>query len=157
MTKPAEPVNSELHSQLSEIVIEMLDGIADTSIPDAVLPMVNRHDELLIEATVDLLGAATARPIVAVPVAMSIGLTAAQTGLEPSDISLEDARGRVAELTNVLGGSVKSLIVEETALDVPESRVCEPTEATDGAIEVVHPLGTIRVTSSTPHSGRGDG
>ena len=54
--------------------------------------------------------------------------------------------GTIAELSNVLGGSVKSLIDAETALDVPQAQAL-PTDALTPltAVSVFHALGTFDV------------
>ena len=137
----------ELLAELEEIVHEMLDGIVEASIPSGSVPPIAGHDGVTIESRIPIMGDGAATTLtLRVPAATAIGLASALYGESPEHLDTDDAVGTIAELSNVLGGSVKSLIEEETALDVPQSQAF-PTDALTPltCVSVFHSLGTFDV------------
>ena len=137
----------EIQAELEEIVHEMLDGIIEASVPEGAIPPVAGHDGTTIESRIPIAGdTAQATLTIRVPAAVALGLASALSGESPESLDTEDAVGTIAELSNVLGGSVKSLLEEETALDVPQAQAC-PTDALTplATLSVFHALGTFDV------------
>lgn len=136
-----------LLDELVEIVSEMLDGIAEASVPDGHILPVTGYDGQTVESKVDILGSETYTLTVRVQASVAVGLAAAMMDEDPADLLAEDASAMLSELTNVLGGSVKSLVEEETALGIPESVVHETDQlpALDGSVFVDHDLCVLQV------------
>lgn len=137
----------ELLAELEEIVHEMLDGLVEASIPSGAVPAVVGHDGVTIESRLPIVGGgAQATLTLRVPAATAIGLASALYGEAPEQLDTDDAAGTIGELSNVLGGSVKTLIEEETALDVPHAHVVRTDALTPlRCISVTHSLGTFDV------------
>lgn len=137
----------EILAELEEIVHEMLDGIIEASIPEGAIPPIAGHDGVTVESRIPISGGGAAATLtLRVPAATAFGLASALSGEAPEHLDTEDAVGTIAELSNVLGGSVKSLIDAETALDVPQAQAL-PTDALTPltAVSVFHALGTFDV------------
>lgn len=147
MSETIDYSDPALQAELEDIVQEMLDGIVEASIPEAVLPMVGGHDGVTVESCLAIIGDEDrAMLTLRVPAATAIGLTSALVGEDPGELDTDDACETIAELSNVLAGSIKSLLEQETALDVPAAKAF-PTDALAPltTISVSHLLGTFDV------------
>ncbi len=139
-----------LRDELGEIVAEMLDGFIEVSIPDGMLPPADGHSGVTVESTVPIVGEARALLTIRVPGSVAVGLTAALTGEDPGELTIGDACETMAELTNVLGGSVKTLIEEETELAGPSAQAHDTgtLAALAEGVEVDHQLGIFEAQLS---------
>ncbi|MCP5026085.1 MAG: chemotaxis protein CheX [Actinomycetia bacterium] len=138
----------EIREELGEIVQEMLDGIVEVSIPDGALPPAGGHQGKTIESTLTIDGGAEPADLtVRIDGASAVALTAAMISEAPDEVTLEEACETMGELTNVLGGSIKSLIDEETSLGTPTSEVHETSSMAPliSSVEVRHQLGCFEV------------
>ncbi len=141
---PSEP---EIKAELREIVTELLDGLIDTGLLAGSLPQVVGHDGVTIESSVPIIGGqAPARLVVRVPATTGVALATSFLD-EGDEVGTDQACEALAELTNMLGGTAKSLIDDETALDVPSAGAI-PTDALTplaNSVSVNHQLGTFDV------------
>lgn len=136
-----------LLDELVEIVEEMLDGIIEASIPDGFIQPVPAYESQTAQACVKIIGTEECTLTIRLQASAAIGLAAALMDEDPSELIAEDACAVLSELTNVLGGSVKSLVEEETALGIPVASVKETGEfdVLDGSVFVDHQLGVFQV------------
>ncbi len=134
-------------AELVDIVVETLDGLAESSISNLPLPHVDGHDGLTVQAELRIVGdTVDARLVLRVPAPGAIALTAAMTEEDPDALTLADACGTVAELCNVTGGMVKTIFAAETALRVPRSTaVAEADLEPLDTVEVTHGLGRFQI------------
>ncbi len=138
----------EIREELGEIVQEMLDGIIEVSIPDGALPPAEGHQGTTIESTLTIEGGGEPSDLtIRIDGASAVALTAAMISESPDEVSLEEACETMGELTNVLGGSIKSLIEEETSLGTPTSGAHETSTMAPliSSVEVRHQLGCFEV------------
>ncbi len=148
MTDLLDASDPSVRAELGDIVAETLDGLSESSFPDTPLPAVFGHDGLAIEATVDIHGPdVCARLILRVSAPTAFAITAALTSESPDDLDIDDACGTVAELSNVVAGSVKTMYESETALHVPTAaaRSIDDLSPLD-AVVVQHHLGRFDVS-----------
>ena len=133
--------------ELGEIVAEMLDGIADTLEPGLVVQQVSGFEGKVVQAELAIVGLSSVPFVVRVPMSSALGLASALTGAGSDELDETDACETVEELTNVLGGSIKYLIEEETHLDVPTSKVVGEDAMVPlvRGVKVDHQLGTVEV------------
>jgi CheY-specific phosphatase CheX len=136
-----------LLDELVEIVAEMLDGIVEASVPEGYIQPAQAYESQTAQAAVKILGEEECTLTIRLQASVAIGLAAALMDEDPSELVAEDACAVLSELTNVLGGSVKSLVEEETALGIPEATVKETGEfdVLDGSVFVDHQLGVFQV------------
>jgi len=143
MTEPG------LLDELVEIVAEMLDGVLEASIPEGYIQPAPAYESQTAQAEVDIL--VDEQPVCTLTIrlqaSIAVGLAAALIEEDPADLVAEDATAVLSELTNVLGGSVKSLVEEETSLGIPKAEVKETGEfdVLDGSVFVDHQLGVFQV------------
>lgn len=133
--------------ELAEIVTEMLDGIVEASIPDGYIEPVAGYESQTAEASLTIQGADPCRLTIRVAAATCMGLAAAMLDEAPEDLEVDDAQAMLSELTNVLGGSIKTIVEEETSLGIPEAKVTESSEIEELAdsVYVDHSLGVFQV------------
>lgn len=138
-----------LLDELVEIVAEMLDGIVEASIPDGFVQPASAYDSQTVQAGVKILteGGGECTLTIRLQASIAVGLAAALTDEDPADLVAEDACAVLSELTNVLGGSVKSLVEDESSLGIPVSEVkaTSELEVLDGSVFVDHQLGVFQV------------
>ncbi len=134
-------------AELVDIVVETLDGLAESSLSGTPLPDVDGHEGLTVQAELRIVGGVVdARFVLRVPASAAVALTSAMTEEDADELTLEDACGTVAELCNVIGGMVKTIFAEETALRVPKSAVVAEADLEPlDVVDVAHPLGRFQV------------
>ncbi len=143
--------------ELAEAVGEVLDGLFDATLGGRPPEPVPGREHLVVCSSMQIRGEgklATLR--VQTPGPVAYGLASAMIGESPADLDKEDVAGIMAELTNLLGGSAKAIIAEETQLEVPRSQVVAVDEApqlTDATV-VFHDVGRFNVQLTV---GSGDG
>ncbi|MEM7324645.1 MAG: chemotaxis protein CheX [Actinomycetota bacterium] len=138
-----------LLDELVEIVSEMLDGVVEASVPDGHVQPVMAYESQTAQAAVDVLidTDVACTLTIRLQASVAVGLAAVLTDEDPADLVAEDACEVLSELTNVLGGSVKSLVEEETSLGIPKAEVKETGDfdVLDGSVFVDHQLGVFQV------------
>lgn len=138
-----------LLDELVEIVAEMLDGIVEASVPDGYVQPVAAYESQTAQAAVKILGEGGSECTLTIRLqaSVAVGLAAALMDEDPAELIGEDACAVLSELSNVLGGSVKSLVEEETSLGIPEATLKETGEydVLDGSVFVDHQLGVFQV------------
>ncbi|WP_420452492.1 chemotaxis protein CheX [Ilumatobacter sp.] len=147
MTDALQRCDPELLDELREVVIEMLDGLADAALAGRSLPDVERLDSMVVESTLAIVGDAMRSELVLrVPAPDAVALAAALGDDDPAGVTIDEACGVVSELCNVIAGSAKTLFDAETSLDVPRS-IAIPLDSPRplGAIDVEHALGHFAV------------
>ncbi|MFK8024015.1 MAG: chemotaxis protein CheX [Ilumatobacter sp.] len=132
-----------VREELGEILQETLDGIDESTILGAPLPEVAGHDGTVVESHLVISGGGKeAALILRVPLATAVALTAAMIEESPDDISAEEACGSIGELSNVVAGSAKTLIDDETELRVPKPELMSIDSLTErNMVQVHHRLG----------------
>ncbi|MEM7272357.1 MAG: chemotaxis protein CheX [Actinomycetota bacterium] len=133
--------------ELTEIVTEMLDGIVEASIPDGYIQPVAGYESQIAQATVVIQGADPCKLTIRLPASVCMGLASAMLDEAPEDLTVEDACAMLSELTNVLGGSVKSIVEEETSLGIPKASVAQSEDFAplEDCVFVDHSLGVFQV------------
>ncbi len=149
---PTHLTSPEVRAELAELIHEMLDGISEASIPAGLPNQPAGHDGVTIESYVPILSEdERAILTVRVPAPTALALAGGLIGEHPGELGIDDARETLAELTNVLAGSAKSLFDAETALDVPTSAAGPTGTFPDlsGSVMIEHFLGTFEVHLAT--------
>lgn len=145
-----ELLEQEYLDELALIVNEMLDGLCEANAqqsPEAAAAVAASVGDSLIEANVAVLGDSELGFTVRVSGPDAVGTTAVLTGQDPATVTLEEATATVSELTNLLGGSAKTLVDAETSLGIPATTVLDAQSAPplENSVFVQHPLGLFQV------------
>lgn len=135
--------------ELAEIVEEMLDGLVETAdvAPAEHLAQVDPSVAVgTVEATVPVLGADPMTFTVRMEAAEAIALAASLTGDTVQRTTLDDAKATVGEITNLLAGSAKTLVEDETSLGTPTTSLLgDDAEPLADSVIVGHELGSFQV------------
>lgn len=122
MTTLIDHTDPTFIDEMHDIVAETLGGLLESGAASLPLPDVVGHEGVTIESIVLIVGdGVSARLVVRIAAATAIALTSALTDDPVDTIDLDDALGTMSELCNVLGGTAKTLIDDETALAIPIS------------------------------------
>ncbi|MEM1332255.1 MAG: chemotaxis protein CheX [Actinomycetota bacterium] len=142
-----DSTDPELRAELIEIVAETLDGLDETMIELAPVPVVTAHPDVVVESTLRISGDdAAAGLVLRLSGDDAVALTAAMVGESADSVTLDEAVGTVGELSNVLAGAAKILLDEETELRVPEARPVDRADLDDlETVVVAHRLGRFEV------------
>jgi hypothetical protein len=135
--------------ELAEIVEEMLDGLVETAevSPSALLGDVDPAVVTgTVEASVPVLGADPMVFTVRMPATEAVALSASLTGDTVATTTVDDARATVGEITNLLAGSAKTLVEDETSLGTPTTALLgDDADGLSDSVIVDHELGTFQV------------
>ncbi|MFV1990960.1 MAG: hypothetical protein ACC652_09510 [Acidimicrobiales bacterium] len=142
-----DDIDPSILEELVEIVNETLDALVETSVTTGPLPPVAGHDGLVIEATVPIVGDVSAELTLRVPAATAVALTAVMMDTAPHTLTTNDGCDTMSELINLFGGSAKFLIDDETALDIPRSRIISAPDLEELAHSTLltHDLGVFEL------------
>ncbi len=135
--------------ELVEIVEEMLDGLTETTdvSPAQALAQVDPASATgTLQAIVPILGADPMTFTVRMSTAEAIALAASLTGQTVAETTIDDARATVGEITNLLAGSAKTLVENETSLGTPTTAVVDDDQSLADSVIVDHDLGTFQVS-----------
>ena len=140
----------DLAEEVREIVLEMLDGIIETSDPDA-MPSVEpcAHDGVVV-STIGIVGGSGAQVVLRCHQSTGCSLTKALLGFSESEVTDQDIAEAVAELSNILAGSLKTLIDEETFLDIPKVQILDAGDVNplESSVEIEHDIGSFELQIS---------
>lgn len=137
----------DIAEEVHEIVLEMLEGIAETS-GGAVVDggSTCAHQGVLV-STIGIVGGGDAEVVLRCRASTGCSLTRALLGFEESDVTDADICEAVSELSNILAGSLKTLIDEETALDIPKVQILQDADVQplESPVLVEHDFGAFEV------------
>lgn len=134
--------------ELSEVIEETLEGILET-IGDvaSVAPFAPGDEVQWVEAIVPILGPTTdARFVLVIDTATAATMAEVWAGIPADELGPDDGPAVVGELANLFAGSAKTLIDDETRLDVPTAAVVDGIGLDpDSLVVISHQLGEFRV------------
>jgi chemotaxis protein CheX len=101
------------------------------------VPVPAENNKIDVSASVSLTGAWRGHVIVRCSATASRNAAAALLGVELDDVTIEDVTDALGELANIIGGNVKSLLPEPSALSLPHVLVEEAATARWPAVNEV--------------------
>lgn len=132
--------------ELVEVVVETLEGLNET-ITTGPLALPANASLDLIHASVAIEQSTPAAFGLITPVTTGLKLSAWLTRLDIAAVTTTDACDTISEICNLLAGSAKTILAQETQLSTPTVRLIEvmPVETGVEWTPVEHPLGSFHV------------
>ena len=118
MTAHEMPQESDLWSITEMIWASYLDPLGENPLTEG--PAIQNADD--VHGMVSVTGAWDGQVVVTFSQVAAQRATAALLGLETGEVSAPDVMDAVGELVNIVGGSVKSLMLQPTVLSLPSVR-----------------------------------
>jgi chemotaxis protein CheX len=115
MTTHAAPTDEDLLAITEQVWASYLD-------PEGVSPLIPQPPGAIprdVSASVSVTGAWRGHIVIACSQTASRNAAAALLGVELADVTQEDVSDAVGELVNIIGGNVKGLMPEPSALSLP--------------------------------------
>lgn len=136
MTK--QPTEDDLKVIAEQVWSSYLD--LDGSSP--LVPIAAEKHQADVTASVSVTGAWRGHVLVSCSDAASRNVAAALLGIEFDDVAEEDVADALGELANIIGGNVKSLLPEPSALSLPHVHVEGTSGRYPAVTEICHLDGT---------------
>ncbi|GEM_PF-6114143 len=137
--------------ELQEIMLETLESVVETMAGGVCRASTSGDPGLILEAQVPIVGEMEGMITVRAIEPVALGLAAVWAGCDPEELETQDALDTMSEFCNVFGGTAKTVLPDETSLDVPSVRAASAMELEllSGSVSIYHDLGVLEVQLKT--------